>query len=81
MAELKLRALSLAKVRVGIQMNGMNDTWDSYDTTFEDEIFELDGSTISLELAAPLASATVYNVYLNGVRVDDVNLRHSGTCN
>ena len=50
-----------------------NDTWDSYDTTFEDEIFELDGSTISLELAAPLASATVYNVYLNGVRVDDVN--------
>ena len=49
------------------------DTWDSYDTTFEDEIFELDGSTISLDLAAPLANATVYNVYLNGVRVDDVN--------
>ena len=50
-----------------------NDTWDSYDTTFEDEIFELDGSTISLELAEPLATATVYNVYLNGVRVDDAN--------
>ena len=50
-----------------------DDTWDSYDTTFEDEIFELDGSTISLDLAAPLANATVYNVYLNGVRIDDAN--------
>ena len=50
-----------------------NDTWDSYDTTFEDEIFELDGSTISLDLAAPLANGSVYNVYLNGVRVDDAN--------
>ena len=50
-----------------------NDTWDSYDTTFEDEIFELDGSTISLELDAPLASSVVYNIYKNGVRVDDVN--------
>ena len=49
------------------------DTWDSYDTTFEDEIFELDGSTISLDLAAPLASGVVYNIYKNGVRVDDVN--------
>ena len=49
------------------------DTWDSYDTTFEDEIFELDGSTISLDLAAPLASGVVYNIYKNGVRVDDIN--------
>tara|TARA_B110000090_G_scaffold78344_1_gene89240 strand:+ start:4696 stop:19641 length:14946 start_codon:yes stop_codon:yes gene_type:complete len=49
------------------------DTWDSYDTTFEDEIFELDGSTISLDLAAPLASGVIYNIYKNGVRVDDVN--------
>tara|TARA_B110000114_G_C15083367_1_gene395103 strand:- start:121 stop:2679 length:2559 start_codon:yes stop_codon:yes gene_type:complete len=49
------------------------DTWDSYDTTLEDEVFELDGSTISLDLAAPLANGIVYNVYLNGVRVDDVN--------
>ena len=49
------------------------ETWDSYDTSFEDEIFELDGSTISLDLAAPLASGVVYNVYKNGVRVDDIN--------
>ena len=49
------------------------DTWDSYDTTFEDEVFELDGSTISIDLAAPLASGVVYNVYLNGVRIDDIN--------
>jgi hypothetical protein len=47
--------------------------WDIFDETFDEEIFELDGSTISLDLAAPLARGVVYNVYLNGVRIDDVN--------
>ncbi len=49
------------------------DTWDTYDETFEDEIFELDGSTISIDLANPLTNGVQYNVYLNNVRIDDPN--------
>ena len=46
-------------------------TWDSYDATYEDEIFQLDGSTIALTLSAPLANGVTYNVYKNGIRIDD----------
>ena len=49
------------------------DSWDSYDTTYEDEVFKLDGSTISITLSAPLASGVVYNLYRNGIRLDDPN--------
>ena len=37
--------------------------WDVYDTTFEDEIFRLDGSTIAIELSKPLEDGTEYNLY------------------
>lgn len=47
-------------------------TWDTYDTTYEDLVFRLDGSTIVLELDAPLETGITYNVYRNGIRIDDV---------
>tara|TARA_B110000438_G_scaffold152328_1_gene146372 strand:- start:51303 stop:66020 length:14718 start_codon:yes stop_codon:yes gene_type:complete len=48
-------------------------TWDTYDNTYEDEVFQLDGSTNVFTLANPLELDTVYNVYKNGIRVDDPN--------
>ena len=47
------------------------DIWDTYDSTFEDEIFRTDISTQVLELNNPLESGIIYNIYLNGVRIDD----------
>lgn len=49
------------------------DTWDTFDNVFEDEIFVADGSTIAVELSQPLNSGVVYNIYKNGVRLDDPN--------
>ena len=46
-------------------------TWDTFDNTYEDEVFQLDGSTNVFNLAQPLADGVLYNVYKNGVRVDD----------
>ena len=45
--------------------------WDTYDNTYEDEVFRLDGSTLSLELSQPLENGVVYNIYRNNVRIDD----------
>ena len=54
-------------------------TYDTFDTTFEDEIFQIgDDSTRVLNFASPLVANTVYNVYKNGVRLDDPNF---GTAN
>ena len=53
-------------------------TWDTYDTTFEDEVFRLDGSTNTFNLSKPLAAGVNYNIYKNGVRIDDPNF---GTVN
>ena len=57
-----------------------SDTWDtSYDLTYEDEIFEFDGSTIEITLSKPLESGVVYNVYYQTptdtqpIRIDDPN--------
>ena len=53
------------------------DTWDSYDNTFEDEIFFADGTTVAIELAKPLEDGVEYNVYLKrfgqtkAIRIDD----------
>ncbi len=47
--------------------------YDTYDLTYEDETFELDGSTISIQLSKPLENSVEYNIYLNGVRIDDPN--------
>jgi len=50
-----------------------SSTWDTYDNTFEDEIFYLRDETTTLELAKALEDGIVYNVYKNGVRIDDPN--------
>ena len=49
------------------------DTWDTFDSTFEDEVFTADGSTIAVQLSTPLENGVVYNLYKNGVRIDDPN--------
>ena len=49
------------------------DTWDTYENTFEDEVFTADGSTIAVQLSTPLEDGVVYNLYKNGVRIDDPN--------
>ena len=52
-------------------------TWDTYDTTYEDEVFQLDPSTVILELSKPLADGVIYNVYrktandTQPIRIDD----------
>ncbi len=48
-------------------------TYDTFDTTFDDEIFQMDGSTEVFTLSKPLENNVVYNVYLNGKRIDDPN--------
>ena len=47
------------------------DTWDTFDNTFEDEVFVADGSTIAIELNNPLEEGVEYNIYKNGIRLDD----------
>ena len=44
-----------------------SSTFDTYDTTFDDEIFVLDGSTNVLDLAVPLEANVEYNVYFKSV--------------
>ena len=48
-------------------------TWDTYDNTFQDEIFEFDGSTTVINLNNPLEDGVEYHVYKNNVRLDDPN--------
>lgn len=48
-------------------------TYDTFDTTYEDEVFQLDGSTEVFQLSKPLEDGVEYNVYLNGKRIDDPN--------
>jgi len=47
--------------------------WDTFDNTYDDEIFILDGSTLSLELSRPLEHGVEYNFYKNGIRLDDID--------
>lgn len=47
--------------------------WDSYDTTYDDEVFRLDGSTNIFNLSQPLVDGVTYNIYKNSVRIDDPN--------
>ena len=49
-------------------------TYDTFDTTFEDEIFQIgDDSTRILNFSSPLEDGIVYNIYKNGIRLDDPN--------
>jgi len=45
--------------------------WDVYDDTFEEEVFETDGSTLIFNLSKPFENGVKYNVYIDGIRVDD----------
>ena len=48
--------------------------YDVFDTTYEDEVFTVaDDSTKVYTFAKPLEAGVVYNVYKNGVRLDDPN--------
>ena len=49
------------------------EPWDTYDNTFEDILFIADGTTVVIDLDEPLEDGVVYNVYRNGVRIDDAN--------
>ena len=49
------------------------------DSTFEDEVFTADGSTIAVQLSAPLENGVIYNLYKNGVRIDASDYVASGT--
>ena len=48
-------------------------TWDSYDNTYDDEIFELGDSTTLFNFSKPLETGVEYHVYRNNVRIDDPN--------
>ena len=48
-----------------------NGAWDIYDDLFEEELFQTDGSTLVFTLSKPLENGVKYNVYINGIRVDD----------
>jgi len=62
-------------------------SYDSYDNTYDDEVFQLDGSTLSLTLSKALESGVQYNVYYKDsanpakgfVRLDDPNYDGSTT--
>ena len=47
------------------------DTWDTDGTNFEDEVFVADGSTTAVELREALEDGVIYNIYKNGIRLDD----------
>lgn len=56
----------------GFGVGGFSDLpWDTFDNTYDDEIIQLDGSTSIIELSAPLEDGVSYNIYQNGVRLDD----------
>ena len=56
----------------GFGVGGFSDLpWDTFDNTYDDEIIKIDGSTNIITLSSPLESGAEYNLYLNGVRLDD----------
>lgn len=57
----------------------MSAPFDVFDETFEDQTFTVDGSTTALQLNKPLEDSVVYNVYRNGVRIDDPNYPSDGS--
>ena len=51
--------------------NWYDNAWDLFDENFDEESFITDGSTLTFQLSKPLASGVDYNVYVNGIRIDD----------
>ena len=47
--------------------------WDTYDENFDDESFPTSGLQTTFTLSKPLEEDSLYNVYINAVRVDDPN--------
>ena len=45
--------------------------YDTYDNTYEDEIFKLEDSTTQFTFTKPLETGVQYHVYKNNVRIDD----------
>ena len=69
----EVRSLDFAGTSGWDSQGWYTDTWDTYDNTFEDEVFIADGSTIFIEVSTPLELDVVYTIYKNGVRIDDPN--------
>ena len=64
----------------GFESKGFGvEAYDLYDSTFEDIIFYLDGSTAELTWDTPLENGVVYNLYKNNVRLDDANWPNNPT--
>jgi hypothetical protein len=55
----------------GFDVAGYGDIFDTFDTTYDDEAFTLDGSSTSVTVSSAFETSVVYNVYLNNVRIDD----------
>jgi len=54
--------------------------YDTYDNTYEDEVFRIsDDSTKVYDFAKPLETGIIYNVYKNGIRIDDPNFGNNPT--
>lgn len=70
----EVKSLGFSKTGGWDTQEWFTDSWDSYDSTFEDEIFILDGSTKVIDLSKPLIADLEYNIYLNNVRIDDPDL-------
>jgi hypothetical protein len=49
-----------------------NDVWDGFDSTFDDYIITVGDSTYSYDLPYTPAVGQQINVYVNGVRIDDL---------
>jgi len=59
--------------------NWYDNAWDLFDESFDEESFLLDGSTLTFQLSKPLAENVQYNLYINGIRIDDAE--YDGTTN
>tara|TARA_B110000503_G_scaffold143116_1_gene242654 strand:- start:5811 stop:21632 length:15822 start_codon:yes stop_codon:yes gene_type:complete len=77
----EVRSLDFAGTSGWDSQGWYTDTWDTFDNSFEDEIFTADGSTIFVEVSRPLELGVVYTLYKNGVRIDDPNFTTSTPTN
>ena len=50
-----------------------SEPWDTYDNTYEDILVVAESETVIVNLDQPLEDGVVYNIYKNGVRIDDAN--------
>jgi len=57
------------------------DLWDNYNDSLEDIRIIADGSTVIVDLMQSLENDELYNVYLNGIRIDDPNYSDNTSTN